>query len=321
MSWRHHLALPGLLALTASRVQAQLTQAQINDLSNVVGDRIEAAVILGGDYGFSGATYRVAESDNLSLKKFGGGGEIGDPKPWGDSSVRWRPRLQGEAGQLNATDPAHLPQFSGAESDIKTYTIEFGGGIEFWFGDYFRVTPTITGMYGHTASDYHPNGNAAAAAAVPQGEAAGLINFTAATWTLRPDTKLEWEYDWGRTIFKFSTTPVFFHTQSFQTSNSNLKVNNNSETWYNEIDVDIPLGKQLFGRELRTGGYFGRKEIFGDLRDGLDGLPYIYDIHGRIVLDTLDKVKWTKWIGLGASYYWGPGITGKSYGVDIYMVF
>jgi hypothetical protein len=76
----------------------------------------------------------------------------------------------------------------------------------------------------------------------------------------------------------------------------------------------------LFGHELRTGGYLERTQLYGDLKEGLN-TSYINEVHGRLVLDFLNQLWLTQWIGIGGSYYWGQNFVGWSAGVDFMLVF
>ena len=173
------------------------------------------------------------------------------------------------------------------------------------------------GMYGHTENTFYPNNNASAAALQPAARAAGLVDWSADTWTIRPAADFQYIYTWRRTIFTLSSDPTYFHTESFNTSNPNVIVNGDSETWMNKIDVDVPLGKNLWGHELRTGGFFSRTELIGDIKNGLN-TDHLYELHGRIVLDYLNQLWKVQWIGIGGSYLWGnDGFTGYSFGLDI----
>jgi len=98
----------------------------------------------------------------------------------------------------------------------------------------------------------------------------------------------QYVFNWHRTLITLSSDSAWFHTESFRSSNANVRANGNSETWQGKIDVDVPLSKEVFGHELRTGGYFSRTELYGDLRNGL-GADHIYELHGRLVLDFLNQ--------------------------------
>jgi len=123
-----------------------------------------------------------------------------------------------------------------------------------------------------------------------------------------------------RTIITLSSLPVYYRTESFKTSSAQLNVNGDSGTWANMVDVDIPLGVELFGHELRSGGYYRWIGFYGDLRDGLHE-SHLNEIHGRVVLDFLNQLWKVQWIGVGASYLWGPNITGWSAGLDVVFRF
>ena len=128
---------------------------------------------------------------------------------------------------------------------------------------------------------------------------------------------MQYQYTWHRVIFTLSSEPTYFYTESFNSSSANLNVEGNSEAWDNKLDVDkAPLGVELFGHELRTGGYFSRTDLYGGLEGGLD-TSYVYETHGRLVLDFLNQLWKVQWIGLGGSYFWGNDFHGWSFGADV----
>jgi len=316
-----------LLAVLPARAQ---TPAEINNLRNTIGDRIEAATILGGDFGMTGASYNKGSGGNLTLSKFGGWGDIGDPQQLGTLPIAWQPQLQGEMGYLTAkrdftaadtyTYGGTTYDLNGADSKFHDFSIQFGGGPRLWFNNNFSIAPTVMGMYGHTENSFYPNGTVPPAVHT-QARQLGLVDYDVDTWTIRPAADFQYVYTWRRTIFTLNSDPVYFHTESFNASNPNVSVNGNSETWMNKIDVDVPLGKELFGHELRTGGYFSRTEFYGDIHTGM-GLDHLYEIHGRIVLDYLNQLWKVQWIGIGYSYLWGNGgFSGNSIGLDIAFQF
>ena len=94
-----------------------------------------------------------------------------------------------------------------------------------------------------------------------------------------------------------------------------LNASGNSQGWENKLDADVPLGLKVFGRELHTGGYFARTELFGDLREGLD-MDHIYSANGRLVLDFTGKLWKVRWLGVGTTYYWSRAVSGWAIGLD-----
>lgn len=315
---RRACAAVGLLLLLSLSAQAQLSPGEISQLRSDIGNRIQAATILGGDFGVSGGSFTAENGVTMNLQKFGGAGVVGDPMPLGTLPIGWQPQVQGSMGYLTTKHDFNnqaQTNLVGSQNKILDYSIQFGGGAAFWFNNSFCITPTIMGMYGTTKSVFDPRGNANAAALQPAAKNAGLVGWSADTWTVRPALEVNYIYVWRRTIFTLSSDPTYFHTESFSTSNPYVSVNGDSETWENKIDVDIPTGEMLFGHELRTGGYLSRTDYYGDLKDGLN-TEYLYEAHGRITLDFLNQLWKVQWLGLGYSYLWGSGIHGYSYGID-----
>lgn len=311
------------LALAASVLPPAMAQplppSVVSQYQSLVGPRVEALTVLGGDYGVAGAKYKTTGDGNsnthIDVSKFGGSGDVGDPMPLGDLGVGWQPRLQGSMGTLNAERKFTEGTLNGDRNKYETFAIQFGGGARFWFNDQFSIAPTIMGMYGHTRNSYEaesPFGQTYA----PRAGQMGLINWNIDTWTVRPAVNAQYVFVFGRTLVTLASDFTYFHTESFNSSSSVIDVNGDSEAWRNLIDVDVPTGVELFGHELRTGGFFARTEFFGDLEDGLN-TDHMYEVHGRVVLDFLNQLWKVQWIGLGASYLWGSNFEGYSIGADV----
>jgi hypothetical protein len=305
--------------LAALSVRAALTPQQISDFRNTIGDHVEAATILGGDYGVGGGSFNGGSGDKnaeISISKFGGSGDVGAPRPLGDLGIGWQPRLQGSMGYLaakNTYDAASV--LHGDKNENKTFAIQFGGGARFWFNDAFSIAPTFMGMYGHTENNYTAN-SAFAQANLAEAKQLGLVDWSADTWTIRPAMDFQYKITWHRTIFTLSSDPTYFYTDTFNSSQANVHFSGNSVTWENKLDVDVPLGVELFGHELRTGGYFSRTELYDGIRDGLNS-EYLYEVHPRLVLDFLGELWKVQWIGIGVSEFWGHDFTGWSVGADV----
>jgi hypothetical protein len=328
-AWPRVAAAVGLIlvGLLPFRARCQITPAQASELRDAIGNRIEALTILGGDYGIAAADFRstgkfsFGESTDatLGITKLGGSGDIGDPQPTGSLPVGWQPRLQGNIGWLDATQHLHGSLVEGYSNEVKGYGIEFGGGARFWVNDRVSFAPTLMGLYGHMSETYTAN-SAFMRANLDKATQLGLVDWTVDTWTLITGVDMQYVYTWDRTILTFSSLPAYYHTESFETSNVHLNVNGNSETWANMLDVDIPLGIELYGHELRSGGYYRWTGLYGGLRSGLNESS-LNEIHGRVVLDFLKQLWKVQWIGIGASYIWGPNVTGWTAGLDVVFRF
>ena len=299
--------------------QAQITPAQAAQIRSGIGHRVEAETILGGDYGLGGGTYKSTGNANIdtdiSISKFGGSGDVGDPQPLGDLGIGWQPRVQGSMGYVDAKSDLVSGLLKSDRSESRTFAIQFGGGARFWLNGNLSLAPTFMGMYGHTSNEYTAH-SAFMAANLPQARQIGLVDWNTNSWTLRPSLDIQYVYTWDRTIFTFASDPTYFHTKGFGSSNPNVSIGGNSKTWANKFDVDVPLGEELYGHELRTGGYLSRTQLYGDIKSGLN-TGYLNEAHGRLVLDFLSQLWKVQWIGIGGSYFWGGNFNGWSVGGDV----
>ncbi len=303
------------VGLVPQGAQCQITPAQANGIRDGIGNRVEALTILGGDFGLAGGRYTFARTDTFDVSKFGGAGDVGDPEPLGHSSLKWQPRLQGSMGYVDAKSHINSGLLSGGTNEFRTFAIQFGMGARFWFDDHLSVAPTFMGMYGHTSSEYRA-GSALMQANLARANRMGLVGWNEDTWTIRPAVNIQYLFTWDRTIFTLSSDPTFFHTESFNSSNARDGVNGNSGSLANKIDIDIPIGYYVYGHELRTGGYVSRTELYGGVKEGLD-TQYLYEAHGRLVLDFLNRLWKVQWIGIGGSYVWGNYSSGWTVGADV----
>ena len=304
--------------------RSQITPQESTQLRSMLGDRIEALTILGGDFGLSDGHYKSTATSmfpggpsttELSVTKVGGNGDVGDPQQLGNLNIGWQPTLQGNMGYLVSTNYLHGSLLQGDVSKFRDFAIQFGGGARFWVSDALSVAPTLMGMYGRTSNEY------TATSAFMQknftlARQQGLVDWTVDTWSIRPSFDFQYVITWDRVIVTLSSDPTYYYTESFHDSKTSVKVSGDSGSMANKIDIDIPLGKQLLGHELRTGGYISRTDLFGDLENGLD-VEHINELHTRLVLDMLNQVWKAQWIGAGVSYLWGPNIRGWAVGADV----
>jgi hypothetical protein len=317
----------GLLVGIAATARAQLPPEFLDRINRSVSLSVAATTVLAGGSGVRGGNFSSSRSGvdaDLNLIKFGGSGDVGDPKPLGLLDIKWQPRLQGDIGYLTLENDFHTEPLKGDENEYDTFAFEFGGGARFWFNDHLSLAPTVSGIYGHTKNDFTAN-SSFGKANYHAADQAGLINWDVDTWTIVPGVELAYQWIWGRTTFTLSSTFTYYHTQDFQSSSSVVDINSDSETWENKIDADVPIGLTLFNREVHVGGYYSWTGYYGDLRSGFEesGLDvnWVNEIHGRVVLDCLNKFWKLKWIGLGGSYFWGEQFTGWSVGVDVAFKF
>lgn len=312
-----------LLSAISTRAEAQISTAQATLLENAIGARVEALTILGGDFGLSDGTFhsdgglRPGQQGDVETRvtKLGGDGDVGDPKPLSDQNIGWQPRLQGNMGHLESSTHLQSPLLARDTSELTTFAIEFGGGARFWATDSFSLAPTIMVLYGRTDDDYTAQ-STFGRENLSELQRLGLADWSIDTWTLRPALNVQYILNLDRAIITLSSDPTGFYTHGFYRSNIHLRVGGDSGFVTNKIDLDIPLGVELYDHELRSGGYLSRTDLLGDLKTGL-GVQHVNELHGRIVLDFLNQLWKLQWLGVGASYLWGTNIKGWTVGADV----
>lgn len=300
--------------------QPAVPPAAVAQFQSVIGSRVEAVTILGGDYGAAGGLYafRGGNLADLQISKLGGGGIVAEPRSLGGSEIKWAPVLQGNLGHSIAENEFRTGYLQGNRTRYDLLAVQIGGGARFFLSDHFSLTPTFSGIYGRTRNEFlplNPVGDAIKTAA-----SGTYVDWELETWSAVPALDLRYDYFWERTTFAFSSRYNFFHTENFDSSSPVVAVDGNSHTWENKLDVDVPLGVKFFNQELHTGGFFSRTEVFGGAADGLNE-DHVYRVNGRLVLDLKGKVWKVRWFGFGYSYFWGKNFTGWSAGASVRLQF
>jgi len=292
----------------------------IEQFQQVVGNRAEAAIILGGDYGAAGGIYsfRGGKVAQISVSKLGGGGDICSPQPLGFCDIEWAPVLQGGLGHLTADNDFPVGYLAGNRLVYDVLAVQGGAGARFFFTDHFSLAPTISGIYGHTENEFKAQN--VFGQTVKTAATGTFVDWEIDSWSIQPSLDLIYEWLWGRTTFEFSSRYNYFHTESFNSTSPVVSVNGDSQTWENKLDADVPLGWKVLGRELHTGGFFARTELSGGIAAGLND-DHFYTANGRLVLDLLGKVWKVRWLGVGASYFFGDTFSGWSAGLDFRFQF
>ncbi len=292
----------------------------IEQLEHVTEQRIEAVTILGGDNGAVGGFYEFKTNDDIDLRitKLGGCGIVAPPRALGSGSIKWAPVLKGNLGYMTANYSYKSGYLVGNSNYYDNYFAELGAGARFFFTEHLSTAPVISFIYGHTDNKFKPgNSLGDEFKSVFSGT---LVDWEMDTWTLVPSLDIKYTFNLKRTSFEFYSRYNFFHTEDFRSSSPDLKANGNSQTWENKLNVDVPLGIMFLTRELHTGGFIAATGLYGDASKGLNE-NHIYTVNGRLVLDMLGKIWKTRWIGVGASYFWGDNFSGWAAGADLRLQF
>lgn len=316
--WAGAALLAGLTI--AGQAQLALPPAAIEQFEHVIGSRVEAVTILGGDFGAAGGfyTFRGGNVANLDISKIGGGGDVTSPLPLGSNGLRWAPVLQGNIGYISARNEFANGYLVGNESVYDVLAVQAGGGARLFFDGHFSLAAAFSGIYGQTVNEFRAHN--AVGDAVKLAAAGTYVDWRLETWSAVPSLDFRYTAQWRRTLVEFSSRYTFFHTESFSSSSPVVGVNGDSDTWENKLDVDVPLDWQLAGHPLRTGGFIARTDLGGNAAAGLNE-NHFYTVNGRLVVDLLGKVWKIRWVGLGASWFSGTHFSGWTAGLDVRFKF
>jgi hypothetical protein len=318
LPWR--LIYLGMFLLGARLpAQAQVPPEAVAQLKSVISARVETGTVMGGDQSAASGiyTFRGGSVAELGISKMGGGGEVMALMPLGEK-FQWAPILLGNIGNMNAENRFESGYLAGNGMNFDTYGIQAGAGARVYFTDHFSTAFTLSGIYGHTKNNFVSRN--AVGDAINTAANGTLVNWEVETWTIVPAPEVRYEWFWGKTLFTVQSRYAFYHTESFNSTSPLVEVDGDSHAWDNRLDLDIPLGIKVLGQELRTGGFIGRAELYGGIAEGLKS-DYIHTANVRLVADLVGKVWLMKWVGLGATYYWGNDFNGWSAGVDLRLVF
>jgi hypothetical protein len=307
------------LAGGALSAQAQVTPEQKSLLKEFFANRAETAIILSGSDSIGGGNFTVESDRNddieFSLLKLGGSGQLGNPRPMGDTGVKWSPYLRGVVGFASADNEIKFGTLAGNDLEETTFAVQFGGGVTFWMTDHLRVTPSVGVLYGYYETELDDS--------TPAGTAAKpILDLELQTLGATPGIELAYAIPAGKITFDLSTKYTLYATGdiSDDDKSNGLEADGTTHVWENKVDVDIPLGLEMFNCQWHTGGFVGHTALFGDVTDSLATDNY-FTIHPRFVANTEGKLWKVSRLGLGASYYVGEDFSGWDIGVEVNFKF
>jgi hypothetical protein len=302
-----------------SHAQVVVPPGALEQLDNLIGARVETMSILGTQSGASGGTYLSNVNDTaVDVAKLTGRGDVGDPKPIGDSGVGWNLLFEGGIGYATFSNRFRENQLAGNESEVATFAMSLGAGVRFTFLEHFSLAPSFGVIYSHTSNEFTATTDVGRAVLDQFDEV--LVNWDADLITLVPAIEGRYRQRFGSFTVELTSVFKYFETKRIRSSTDALSFEDNAQWWRNEIDVDYRLPLYAFGRQFRTGVYFARSELWGGLEDGLKS-DYLYDTGARFVVDLLGVLWKVEWLGIGGGYFWGENFSGWTIGADIRMKF
>src|SRR6185369_8161129 len=168
------LGLIGLVLGTHSAVAQPIPSAADvrSQLDQVVGNRVEATVLLGGQQLPQGGLFgwQFNEADARILK-YPWSTELGAPRALGVGGLEWTPVLLGSIGAGNI-------------STYDTYSVGLGAGPRIWLLPGLSVLPSFSLLYAYTENDFDAGTDVGRQ--VEQGVDGKLVNWHTHTLTLIP---------------------------------------------------------------------------------------------------------------------------------------
>ena len=312
------------LVLTAGVARAQtLPPGALEQLDHLVGSRVETFAVLDTQSGASGGTYTSKLNDtDLAITRVTGRGDVAEKRPLGDSGILWSPVLEGGVGYGTFENNFGTGALVGNQSTVDSLAVFLGGGVRFTVWEHLSLAPTFGVIYAHTENDFDARNDAGRELLRLAGSDAvnDLVNWSADTFTLVPGIELRYRRLFGTIQLTLTSRFKYFHTEPIERSTSALSFESTSQWWFNEVDVEWRMPLYLWGRQLRTGGYFARSELFGGLEDSF-GTSYFYQSGGRLVMDVQGLLWKLEYVGIGAGYFWSDQFSGWTIGAEISFAF
>ncbi len=315
--------LPVLLALilcllggsrgAAAQVSPSLMDIQ-EQLDQVVGNRVEATVILGGPEVPQGGLFTWSFNGvDAGVLKYPWIVELGDPRPVGGSGLTWTPVLLGSAGTAYFVNKFPDGPLAGNESTYTTYSLGLGAGSRLGLLPDLSLLPSFSVLYAYTENDFDAGTEPGRAA--EQAVDGRLVNWHTHTLTFIPALALRYRPTFGRVTLGLVSTFTYFATVPVARSTEAYSFTSESQVWNNRIEIDVVTPWSVAGWPLLVGGSFERADLFGGLRDSLKA-GHFYAVGGYVALDPKDRLWKVKQIGLAGSYFWSDSFSGWTLGVD-----
>ena len=313
-----------VLMLSTGPAWAQtLPPGVLEQIDHVIGSRIETFTILDTQSGASGGTYASKVNDaDITITRVTGRGDVGPKRPLGDSGILWSPMLEGGIGYATFENHFDGGTLEGNKSTVSNLAAFLGGGVRFTIWDDWSLAPTFGVIYAHSENDFDAQNDVGRQVEQLAGSrgTSDILNWSADTLTVVPGLEARYRHLFGSVQVTVKSLFKYFHTFPIERSTTALSFESTSQWWLNELDVEWRMPLYLWGRQLRTGAYVSRSELFGGVADAFD-TDYMYQAGGRLVIDIQGLLWHVEYLGVGAGYFWNDKFSGWSVGAEISFAF
>jgi hypothetical protein len=288
-------------------------------LDRVVGNRVEATAILGGQQVPQAGLFGWQFNDvDASIIKYPWSTELGAPRPLGAGGLRWTPVLLGSIGTARFANHFREGPLEGNTSTYHTYSMGLGAGPRVWLLPELSLLPSFSLLYAYTENDFDAGSDRGQA--VEQAVDGRLVNWHTQTLTLIPSLELRYRSTWGRATLELTSTYAYFATVPVARSTEAYSFESDSQVWANRAQLDVATPWALWDWPIVVGAFFGRAELGGGLADSLK-TDHVYSTGGHVALDPRGRLWKLARIGLAGSYFWSGSFSGWTLGIDWSVAF
>jgi len=290
-----------------------------DQLDRVVGNRVEATVILGGQQvpqaGLFGWQFNNVDA---TIIKYPWSVELGAPRPLGAGSLAWTPVLLGSAGVARFANHFQGGPLQGSTSTYRTYSLGLGAGPRMWLLPELSLLPSFSLLYAYTENDFDATTDRGRAAeALVDGR---LVNWRTHTMTFIPSLELRYRKTWGPATLELMSTYAYFTTVPLARSTEAYSFQSDSQVWSNRAALDVVTPWAVRDWPIVVGAFLGRAELGGGLRESLKS-DHVYSSGGHVALDPRGRLWKVTRIGIAGSYFWAGSFSGWTLGLDWEVVF
>jgi hypothetical protein len=288
-------------------------------LDRVVGNRVEATAILGGQQVPQAGLFGWQFNDvDASILKYPWSTELGAPRPLGAGGLRWTPVLLGSIGTARFANHFREGPLEGNTSTYHTYSLGLGAGPRIGLLPDLSVLPSFSLLYAYTENDFDAGTDRGRGA--QQAIDGRLVDWHAHTLTFIPSIEVRYRPTFGRVTLGLSSTYTYFATVPVARSTEAYSFTSDSQVWNNRLEVDVVTPWAIAGWPVLAGGFFQRTELWGGLRESLKS-DHVYSVGGHVALDPGGRLWKVTQIGLAGSYFWSGSFSGWTLGIDWSVAF
>jgi hypothetical protein len=290
-----------------------------NQLDQVVGNRVEATVLLGGQQLPQGGLFGWQFNDvDARILKYPWSTELGGRRPLDVGGLEWTPVLLGSIGAGHFANHFADGPLAGNSSTYDTYSVGLGAGPRIWLLPELSVLPSFNLLYAYTENDFDAGTDPGRGA--EQAADGHLVNWHTHTLTFIPSVELRYRQSFGPVTATLTSTFTYFATIPIARSTEAYSFTSDSQVWNNRVDLGVVTPWSIARWPILVGGFVQRAELWGGLRQSLKA-DHVYAAGGHVALDPGGRLWKVSEIGVAGSYFWTGSFSGWTLGLDWTVTF